>query len=289
MTRSMSERFLSTGDVADMLHVSEATVKRWSDAGMLACIRTPGGHRKFRLRDVAIFIELRREPGDSSLEPLTPSNEATEELVRALLVGDIDKVASMVSAAHVLGSSFAQTADAVVVPALRRVRDAATQDRCEPFHEHLARNTILEVCARLRTTLSVPGVNRGRIVAACLPSDRPGVFAWLSSLVGVEKGFDTYVLGNGLSAHAIARAADGFGASWVVLASDSPEITPATAPYVTQVLGSTSRSRARVACVGLNAAAASSEADGIPDAVLSVATFRDLEGVLAPVALRVSR
>ncbi|HQP38007.1 MAG TPA: helix-turn-helix domain-containing protein, partial [Polyangiaceae bacterium] len=48
----MSDRLMSTGDVAEVLGVSEATVKRWADAGTLSCIRTPGGHRKFRLRDI---------------------------------------------------------------------------------------------------------------------------------------------------------------------------------------------------------------------------------------------
>jgi len=39
----MSDRLMSTGDVAEVLGVSEATVKRWADAGSLSCIRTPGG------------------------------------------------------------------------------------------------------------------------------------------------------------------------------------------------------------------------------------------------------
>ena len=47
---------ISTKQVAQVLGVSEATVKRWSDAGTLRCFRTPGGHRKFRLRDVKAFL-----------------------------------------------------------------------------------------------------------------------------------------------------------------------------------------------------------------------------------------
>ena len=43
---------LSTRQVAQLLGVGEATVKRWADAGEIDCFRTPGGHRKFRLRDV---------------------------------------------------------------------------------------------------------------------------------------------------------------------------------------------------------------------------------------------
>ncbi len=38
-----------------MWNVSETTVKRWADAGLLKCFRTPGGHRKFKLDDISEF------------------------------------------------------------------------------------------------------------------------------------------------------------------------------------------------------------------------------------------
>ena len=47
---------LSSGQVAGALLVSDATVKRWSDAGLIRCHRTPGGHRKYTAQDVADFM-----------------------------------------------------------------------------------------------------------------------------------------------------------------------------------------------------------------------------------------
>ena len=35
-------------------------MKRWADAGEIDCFRTPGGHRKFRLRDVTAFVQKRQ-------------------------------------------------------------------------------------------------------------------------------------------------------------------------------------------------------------------------------------
>ena len=64
----MTERLLSTGDVARRLGVSEATVKRWADAGNITCIRTPGGHRKFREREVDAFVAARGGMGGKSHE-----------------------------------------------------------------------------------------------------------------------------------------------------------------------------------------------------------------------------
>jgi len=48
---------LSNRQVAQLLGVGEATVKRWADCRRDRLLRTPGGHRKFRLRDVTAFVQ----------------------------------------------------------------------------------------------------------------------------------------------------------------------------------------------------------------------------------------
>jgi excisionase family DNA binding protein len=46
---------LSTRAVADQLGVSLDTIARWADQGLIPCVRTPGGWRKFRQLDVDQF------------------------------------------------------------------------------------------------------------------------------------------------------------------------------------------------------------------------------------------
>lgn len=55
--RAMHKTVLSTIDVARLFNVTETTVKRWADEGMLRCQKTPGGHRKFPIRSVIEFAE----------------------------------------------------------------------------------------------------------------------------------------------------------------------------------------------------------------------------------------
>ncbi|MEP6820262.1 MAG: helix-turn-helix domain-containing protein [bacterium] len=54
----MSTANLTTKEVARLLHVSEATVKRWADGGTLRSEKTVGGHRRFSIHAIA---SLRRE------------------------------------------------------------------------------------------------------------------------------------------------------------------------------------------------------------------------------------
>ena len=56
------ERLLTPAEVAAMFRVDPKTVTRWAspktpDSRRLACIRTLGGHRRFRERDVRALLE----------------------------------------------------------------------------------------------------------------------------------------------------------------------------------------------------------------------------------------
>lgn len=48
MTSQIPERMLTPRQVADRFAVDPKTVTRWAKAGKLPCIRTLGGHRRFR-------------------------------------------------------------------------------------------------------------------------------------------------------------------------------------------------------------------------------------------------
>ena len=55
---------LTLGDVATQLEVSASTVRRWADAGLIASVRTSGGHRRFPASEIE---RLRRRR--SGVEP----------------------------------------------------------------------------------------------------------------------------------------------------------------------------------------------------------------------------
>jgi excisionase family DNA binding protein len=45
-------RYLTAGEVARLLHVSPKTVSRWAAQGLIPCLKTLGGHRRFQRKDI---------------------------------------------------------------------------------------------------------------------------------------------------------------------------------------------------------------------------------------------
>lgn len=70
---------LTTGDVARALNVSQTLVTKWDASGLLkAAFRSPGGHRRYRLADVARFrdtLPARAWQEDVSTEEITTLRE----------------------------------------------------------------------------------------------------------------------------------------------------------------------------------------------------------------------
>jgi excisionase family DNA binding protein len=54
--------WLTLGQAAKYLGVAQSTIRKWSDQGLLSAFYTPGGHRRFRRRDLDSFL-ARSGPG----------------------------------------------------------------------------------------------------------------------------------------------------------------------------------------------------------------------------------
>ncbi len=48
--------WLTLGQAAKYLGVAQSTIRKWSDQGLLPAFYTPGGHRRFRRRDLDAFL-----------------------------------------------------------------------------------------------------------------------------------------------------------------------------------------------------------------------------------------
>jgi excisionase family DNA binding protein len=79
--------WLTLGQAAKFLGVAQSTIRKWSDQGRVPAFYTPGGHRRYRRRDLEAFLD-RSGPGGRTGGPLVlvvDDDERLREFMRVNL------------------------------------------------------------------------------------------------------------------------------------------------------------------------------------------------------------
>lgn len=84
-SRTGDAEWLTLGAAARYLGVAETTLRKWADQGHVRAIRTPGHHRRFRRRDLDVFLHRsgRRRGGPVVL--VVDDDAGVRALLRAIL------------------------------------------------------------------------------------------------------------------------------------------------------------------------------------------------------------
>ena len=198
MKKSKHKTHLTPNEVAELLMVNPVTVRQWAARGLLRSLTTPGGHRRFLLRDVEEFARSRGS---------APAPRSSGRPGRVLIVGD--DVQLGLSIAEMIGSRDANIAIEIAHDGF----EAGL--KVESFRPHALLLDLMmpgmdsyEVCRRLRAR---PTLNHVRIVAmtgfpspenverimtagadACLPKplDSERLLAELGLSAGESQGVD---------------------------------------------------------------------------------------------------
>ncbi|MGI9429741.1 MAG: MerR family transcriptional regulator [Bythopirellula sp.] len=171
--------------VARAIHVSESSVKRWCDKGMIATQYTAGGHRRILLGDLLKFLrngqidlvnpEILGLPVTSRKTPRTLS-QASAQLAEALLVGEEYLCRQLTMELFLAEHSLSVICDEVFATAFRTVGDCWADGSAEIYQERRASEIAMRLLHELRSLL--PG----------LPTDAPVA-------VGGTVSGDHYTLG----------------------------------------------------------------------------------------------
>lgn len=62
-----SQRFLNVSEAAEFLGVSAASLRKWSDQGIVPVYRTPGGQRRYAPADLEGFLASMRQPSSAGV------------------------------------------------------------------------------------------------------------------------------------------------------------------------------------------------------------------------------
>jgi excisionase family DNA binding protein len=183
----MQDTIFSTADLADLLSVSSATVKRWADTDRIRCFKTPGGHRKFRLSDIAHFLERTGYRATGVLAAIlndARANRTVEEAVirrdlaavvpafeRRALRGDVAGLGCILSALSANGVRLSEAFDVVMTPAFRSIGERWKTGELSVVDEHVATNAAIDALGRVRGRIEPsPGEVR-TAMCACLPGE----------------------------------------------------------------------------------------------------------------------
>lgn len=93
--RAPVAEFVSTAAAAALLRVSPQTIKRMTDDGLLACWRTPGGHRRIALASLQALLPPAVQPTATGAQvprpervPKVPPAAAVDGALHVLVVDD---------------------------------------------------------------------------------------------------------------------------------------------------------------------------------------------------------
>jgi excisionase family DNA binding protein len=182
----MEERrtnFLTTRQLARMWQVSEATIKRWADAGYLHSQKTIGGHRRFTLSEVLRFQSERGLRAHQEREAQAQAahasarrsatarrNQAREQFFAAIFNGHEAEATAILLQQHLDRMPPVRILEEIVTASLHRVGDLWHGDEMSVADEHLATRTAIRAIESLRAVIR-PTELDGPVAICCAVED----------------------------------------------------------------------------------------------------------------------
>lgn len=212
----MSET-MSPKQVARALGVSESSLKRWCDQGLLVATKTSGGHRRLLLDSVLRFV---KETGHALPHPelldlpaLVGGGQRTlrraqDEFLAALLTGDATGLGQILADLLVAGVSLSQAGDEVLSPAFQRIGEQWASGTTEVYCERRGVEACLRALYDLRRLLPIPAEDAPLAIGATSASDPYSLPTTLVEMVLRQRGWNAQSLGSRLPFATLLRAID---------------------------------------------------------------------------------
>ncbi len=181
-----NSKLLTTKEVARLCHVSDATLKRWEDAGLLRSERTSGGHRRFRADEVARFqkeysLGVKVCHGDESPQTahtrrkskasftnnnLLEEGSSAAELFQALIAGREEEATNLLINELLNGKPLPLIFDSTISLAMYAIGELWVRGELTVAQEHLATRATLNAVHKLRGVVPVAQPNN-KIAMCC--------------------------------------------------------------------------------------------------------------------------
>lgn len=213
-TSNHGNHLVSPRDLAAAIGVSESSLKRWVDEGLLAASRTIGNHRRIALAEAVRFIRQRRLPlvrpealGLTDVEmQFDAASSLSERLFIALLNGDAPASRRLIVSSFLGGASAAELADGPIRHAMTRLGELWQHQNDGVFIEHRATDICLQAVNQIRTFLQAP-TDAPAAVGGAPAGDPYALPSVLAACVLTENGLSAVNLGPDTPAESFIQAA----------------------------------------------------------------------------------
>lgn len=186
---------LSPRDLAQSIGVSESSIKRWVDDGVIQATRTAGGHRRIAASEAIRFIRESQSilvrPEVLGLRDLaavkgkTPAfSESADTLFEYLKAGAATEAKGLLTALFLGGRSLAQIVDGPLRLTMERIGDLWTHEPSAIFWEHRATEIAIQAISGLRGLFSPP--DDGPVALGGAPAGDPYILPTLSVAAVLE-------------------------------------------------------------------------------------------------------
>ncbi len=216
--------YLSCKQAAEILKVSQSTIKRLCDDGVLVSIRTPGGHRRISLKSVRAWQQQAGQEASESVggrrDRMLLSN--CDDFIKMLLneqPADIGEAVRRVRKRL----SIAELCDNTLAPALVKLGWMHQRDEIDRYQLVAACQRIRALLFRLSESLESQPQAR-RAVGASVVGDPADLSSLFAEVTLREIGWEAESLGADLPGASLGRAARDRGASlvWVCYTHQQP-------------------------------------------------------------------
>lgn len=194
---------ISPKALAHAIGVSESSLKRWTDGGLLSAVRTPGGHRRISVAEAVRFIRATGTPvvrpellGLGAVAPEVPAGEdLLDQVIGALLTDEAATAAHLVMGAFLAGRDVAGLCDGPLREAMAYVGDLWQHRQDGVLIEHRATEVCVGLLTTIRSLLPEGAVTAPVATGGGASGDPYLLPSLMIDTVLTDVGFRTYPLG----------------------------------------------------------------------------------------------
>ncbi|MEO1237300.1 MAG: hypothetical protein AAFX76_10985 [Planctomycetota bacterium] len=242
---------LSPKELAQVIGVSESSLKRWADGGRVRVTRTMGGHRRIAIQEAVRFAREARLPvvrpeilGISTVGKVSAQQrgvspqEAGRLFEDFLMKGKAEEARGLLLDLYLKGKSVAWLCDEPIRTAMLKVGDVWNHDSKGIYIEHRAIDVCIHALSQIRLLLAEPTLDPGLtqddaapprpVALGGAPSNDPYILGSLMcSCVAAESGYRDVNLGADLPLDSLVEAVEQYRPKLVWLSCSHDNAVPA--------------------------------------------------------------